>query len=161
MSDSLHPHGLYSLWSSSDQDTRVGSISLLQGIFPTQGWNPDILRCKPILYQLSHKGSPRILEWVAYPFSSRFSWPKNQTEVYCIASGFFISWAIREAQTPQNKIQNSGNKDFLCEYGYLCFKIHNLVLSDQNEIRFYINNKRKIYWTTWKCHFIAYKKDEC
>ena len=47
----------------------MGSLSLLQGIFPTQGLNPDILHCRWILYQLSHKGSPRILEWVAYPFS--------------------------------------------------------------------------------------------
>ena len=45
------------------------SGSLLQRIFPTQGWNPGLLHCRWILYQLSHKGSPRILEWVAYPFS--------------------------------------------------------------------------------------------
>ena len=35
--------------------TRVGSLSLLQGIFPTQGSNPDLLHCRQILYQLSHK----------------------------------------------------------------------------------------------------------
>ena len=35
----------------------------------TQGSNPGLLHCRQILYQLSHKGSPRILEWVAYPFS--------------------------------------------------------------------------------------------
>ena len=46
----------------------VGSLSLLQGIFPTQGSNPGLLHCRWILYQLSHKGSPRILEWVAHPF---------------------------------------------------------------------------------------------
>ena len=40
MSDSLHPHGLYSPWNSLDQNTEVGSLSLLQGIFPTQGLNP-------------------------------------------------------------------------------------------------------------------------
>ena len=51
--------------------SRVGSLSLLQGIFPMQGWNPGLLLCRRILYQLSHKGNPRILEWVAYPFSSR------------------------------------------------------------------------------------------
>ena len=44
------------------------SLSLLQGIFPTQGSNPVLLHCRRILYQLSHKGSPEILEWVAYPF---------------------------------------------------------------------------------------------
>ena len=44
-----------------------------------------------------HKGSPRILEWVAYPFSSGSSWPRNWTGISCIAGGFFTNWAIREA----------------------------------------------------------------
>ena len=35
-----------------------GYLSLLQGIFPTQGSNPGLLHCRWILYQLSHKGSP-------------------------------------------------------------------------------------------------------
>ena len=70
MSDSLRPHGLYSPWNSPGQNTGVGSLSLLQGNFPTQGLNPGLPHCWQVLYQLSHKGSPRILEWVAYPFSS-------------------------------------------------------------------------------------------
>ena len=45
----------------------------IQRIFSTQESNPGLSPCKRILYQLSHKGSPRILEWVAYPFSSRSS----------------------------------------------------------------------------------------
>ena len=45
----------------------VGSLSLLQEILPTQGSNPGLPCCGQILYQLSHRGSPRILEWVAYP----------------------------------------------------------------------------------------------
>ena len=63
------------------KNTGVGSLSLLQVIFPTQGSNPDLPYCRRILYQLSHKGSPRILEGVAYPFSSRSSWPRNQPGV--------------------------------------------------------------------------------
>ena len=47
------------------------AFPLLQGIFPIQGWNPGLLHCRQILYQLSHKGSTRILRWVAYPFSHR------------------------------------------------------------------------------------------
>ena len=40
-----------------------------RGIFPTQGSNPSFLHCRQMLYQLSHRGSPRILEKVAYiPF---------------------------------------------------------------------------------------------
>jgi len=73
VSDSLQPHRLYSPWNSPGQNTGVGSLSLLQGIFPAQGSNPGLPHCRQILYQLSHKGSPRILEWVAFPFSSRSS----------------------------------------------------------------------------------------
>ena len=58
VSNSLWPHGLCSPWNSPGHDTGVGSLSLLQGIFPTQGSNPGLLQCKQILYQLSHKGSP-------------------------------------------------------------------------------------------------------
>jgi len=53
----LWPHGLYSLWKSPGQNTGVGSLFLLQGIFPTQGSNPGVQHCRQILYQLSHKGS--------------------------------------------------------------------------------------------------------
>ena len=94
MSDSLQPHGLYSPWNSPGQNTGVRSLFLLQGIFPTERPNPGLPHCKRILYQLSHKGSPRILEWVAYPFSSRSSQPRNRTRVSCIAGGFFTNWAI-------------------------------------------------------------------
>ena len=38
----LRPHGLYSPWNSPGQNTGVGSLSLLQGIFPTQGPNPGL-----------------------------------------------------------------------------------------------------------------------
>ena len=55
------------------KNTGVGSLSLLQGIFQTHGLNPGLPHCRQILYQLSHKGNPRILEWVAYLFTSRFS----------------------------------------------------------------------------------------
>ena len=67
LSDSLQPHRLYSPWNSPGQNTGVGRLSLLQGIFPTQGQNPGLLHCRWILYQLSHKEIPRILEQVAYP----------------------------------------------------------------------------------------------
>ena len=39
----------------------------------------------------------RVLEWVAFPFSSGLSQPRNQTQVSCIAGGFFTNWAMREA----------------------------------------------------------------
>ena len=48
----------YSPWNSPGQNTRVGSLSILQGIYPTQGSNPGLWHCRRILYQLSHQGSP-------------------------------------------------------------------------------------------------------
>ena len=83
--------------NSPGQNTGVG-ISLLQGFLATQGLNPGLPHCRWILYQLSHKGSLSIMEWVAYPFSSGSSQPRKQTRVSCIAGRFFTNWAIREAQ---------------------------------------------------------------
>ena len=97
LSDSLQPQGLYSPWNSPGQNTGMGSLSLLQGILPTQGLNPGLLHCRQILYQLSQQGSPRILEWVVHPFSSGSSQPKNQTGVSCTAGEFFTNWATRKA----------------------------------------------------------------
>ena len=57
--DSLPPLGLYSPWNFLGQNTGVGSLSLPQGIFPTQGSNPGMLHCRWILYQLSHKRRPQ------------------------------------------------------------------------------------------------------
>ena len=98
-SDSLQPHGLYSPWNCPGQNIGVGSHYLLQGIFPTQGLNPGFLHSRGILYLLSHQGSPRILECIAYPFFRGHSQPRNWTGVSCIAGGFFTSWATREAHT--------------------------------------------------------------
>ena len=65
------------------KNTGVGSLSLLQGIFPPQGSNPGLLHCRWILYQLNHKecipntllmvsfdpyNGPRIFEWLLDPF---------------------------------------------------------------------------------------------
>ena len=55
VSDSLRVHGLYSPWNSQGQNTAVGSLSLLQGVFPTQGSNPGLPHYRQILYRLSHK----------------------------------------------------------------------------------------------------------
>ena len=100
VSNSLQPHKLYSPWNSPGQNIGVGSLSLLQGIFPTQGSNPGLPtegsnpglpHCRQILYQLSHQGSPRVPDGVAYPFSSRSSQPRNRTGISCIAGAFFTN----------------------------------------------------------------------
>ena len=69
MSSSLQPHGL----EFSRPEYGVGSFSLLQGIFPTQGSNPGLLHCRRILYQLSHKGAMA-------PHSSTLAWRIPWTE---------------------------------------------------------------------------------
>ena len=97
MSDSLQSRRLYSPWNSPGQNAGVSNRSLLQGIFPTVGSNPGLLPCRQILYQLSHQGSPRILEWAAYPFCRGSAWPRNWPGVSCIAGGFFTRWATRKA----------------------------------------------------------------
>ena len=73
------------------KNTGVGSLPLPQGIFLIQELNRGLLHCRWILHQLSHKGSTRILEWVAYPFSRGSSLPRNGTGVSCIAGGFFTN----------------------------------------------------------------------
>ena len=71
------PCTIYSPWNSPGQKTGALSLSLLQGIFPTLGSNPGLPHCRWILYQLSHKGSPRILEPVACRFSRGSSRTRN------------------------------------------------------------------------------------
>ena len=105
LSDSLWPQGLYSPWNSPGQNTGVGSLSLLEGIFPIQGSNPGLPHCRRIVYQLSHKGRPRIVKWVANPFSRESSQPRNGTRVSCSAGGFFTNWAMREAREHHEKCQ--------------------------------------------------------
>ena len=58
MFDSATPWTVCSPWNSPGQNTGVNSLSLLQGVFPTQESNPGLPHCRQILYQLSHQGSP-------------------------------------------------------------------------------------------------------
>ena len=132
----LRPHG--HPWNFLCQNTGVGNLSLLQGIFQTQGLNRGLPHCRWILYQLSHQGSQRILEWVAYPFSSGTSGlrnrtfpfsrgssqPRDRTQVSSIAGGFFTSWATRETQT-----------------------ILKAVVKEKKSVS---SDNRHIWWSSWK-----------
>ena len=69
MSSSLWPCGLHSPWNSPGQNPGVGSLSVLQRIFPTQGLNSGLLHCRQILYQLSHQGSPFLGQDPTFPVS--------------------------------------------------------------------------------------------
>ena len=90
VSDSLRPHGLYSPWNSPGQNTRVGSLSLLQGIFPTQRLSPDLPHCKQILYQPSHKGSPSSVQWLISSWASEVGGSKQL---------FSEEWDVRHNQS--------------------------------------------------------------
>ena len=54
--------------------------------------------CDPTDYTVHGILLARLLEWVAFPFSMGSSQPRYQTQVSCIAGGFFTSWATREVQ---------------------------------------------------------------
>ena len=92
MFDFLLSHGLYSPWNSPGQNTGVGSLSLLQGIFPTHGLNPSHLHCRWILfffffcrwilYQLSHKGIPAIV--IGRKVAHEKLLPKYKSSARCI-----------------------------------------------------------------------------
>ena len=105
MSNSLQLHGLYRLPGSSahgdspGKNTVVGCHVLFQGIFPIQGSNPGLPHCRWILYYLSHQGKPRILEWVAYPFSKGSSQLRNWTGVSGIEYKFFTSLSYEGTQS--------------------------------------------------------------
>ena len=65
------PWTIYSPCISPGQNTGVGSHSILQGIFPTQGSNPGLSHCRQILYQFRHKGSP--IAYFTYSIILNFS----------------------------------------------------------------------------------------
>ena len=117
MSDSLPPHGLYNPWSSPGQNTGVGSPSLLQGIFPTQGSNPGLLHCRQILYYLSHEGSPSYISYMnvkllscvwlfAIPFayharlSMEFSGKSARVGCHFLLQGIFLIQGLNPGLPP-------------------------------------------------------------
>ena len=90
VSDSLRPHGLYSPWNSPGQNTGVGSLSLLKGIFPTQGSNPGFLHCRWIPYQLSYQESP--------------IWNKNTYQIIVLIC-WYVSQYIKEVHISDCKTE--------------------------------------------------------
>ena len=85
------------------KSTRGGSLSLLQGIFPTQRWNQDLLHCRWILYQLSYQGSPSHTcpSYYIQISSDHFSFPENFSAVasLAISFSFFLKNYFKNPQT--------------------------------------------------------------
>ena len=97
MSECLQSLGLYSPWNSPGQNTGVGSCSLLQGIFPTQGLNPCFAHCRRIIYQLSHQGSPMLIRLCSKSF--KLSVSSTWTEHFQIHK-----LDLEKAEEPENKL---------------------------------------------------------
>ena len=111
MSTSLQPHGLYSSWNSPGQNTGVGRLSLLQGLIPTQGWNPGFPHCRQILYQLS-QGRRRDRIAGESPLTWRWNWVWNseegiRLEAFIIDGRWEGLWCQAE-NLEFNKINNKG-----------------------------------------------------
>ena len=70
--------------------------------------------CNPMDYTVHGILQARILEWIAFPFSRGPSQPRDQSQVSCIAGGFFTSWAIREAWSKTDSHFLSGESILLC-----------------------------------------------
>ena len=87
------PGGLQSFGSQSRWQLKLLSI------FLTQGWNPGLLCCRWILYQLSHRETGEY--WSGYTIASGVDLPNPgmvpRTSFSCIAGRFFTNWPIREA----------------------------------------------------------------
>ena len=98
------PPGSFVHGDSPGKNTGVGCQALFQGIFPTQGSNPGLLHGRQIHYHQSHQGSPRILEWLSYPFSRGSSPPRNRTWISCIAGRFLTSWATNSLLTAEEDV---------------------------------------------------------
>ena len=98
VSDSLRPHGLYSPWNSPGQNTGLGSLSVLQGIFPTQ------VSCLAGGFFTSWATREAQEYWSGYPFSSGSSRPRNWTGESHIIGRIFTSWAIRDASRTHRAI---------------------------------------------------------
>ena len=95
VSNSLRPHGLYSPWNSPGQNTGVGSLSFLQGIFPTQGSNPGFPHYRQILYQLSHKERSALEDYLIFKKSPwRAGYPESNVQSGSDAQSMLLYMAL-------------------------------------------------------------------
>ena len=101
MSESLWSHGLYRPWNSPGQNTGVGSLFLLPGIFPTPGSKPGLPCCRRILYQLSHKGSPKGVVSEKLISEQRFEGGEGESHT-CVWSLDF-GWSLLEGQGAEGR----------------------------------------------------------
>ena len=115
-----HCRGFCTSWATREaQEYWSGQPVPSPGDLPTQG-SPRSRALQGILYQLSHQGSPRILEWAACSSSRGSSRPRHRTRASCIAGGFFTSWATREPQQFGSLYQKPLNRAALKQLFWMC-----------------------------------------
>ena len=105
-------------WNSPGQNTGVGSLSLLQWIFPTQGSNPGLSHCRQILYQLSHKGSPLMV---------CITWKNQREEVFFNIDQCRPSCISQDKSDNGKPIQNKQTKLSSTHQSYISCLYHKLV----------------------------------
>ena len=75
--------------------------------------------CSPLAHSAHQNSSvhgilqARILEWVAIPFSKGSSQPRDQTQVSCLAGGFFTIWATSEAQLDNTLVSKGQSRHWM------------------------------------------------
>ena len=118
MSNSLQPYGLYSPWGSPGQTTSAGSLSLLQGIFPTQGSNPGLLHCRQILHRVSHQGSPEASETAHFHISWPFGYSPLRTfkplPIFCWVIKTILSSLLAVGKAYRGHLQCRGKEEWYC-----------------------------------------------
>ena len=114
---------IYSPWNSPDQNTGVGSLSLLQRIFPTQGSNPGLLHCRQILYQLSHRETQKYWNGQPIPSPADLSNPGIQP---ALQVEFILDVKCKTKQDSEGFVALPN-----CENPYLFF--HSLILTMNKE----------------------------
>ena len=103
-----------------------------------------------LLYSLSHQGSPRILERVAYPFSRGSFWPRNWTGVSCIADGSLTSWTTREGQNKKKKCKIISKTEAIKKGKEGCCIMTRINIEDITLVNIYTPNKKSTYIYKWR-----------
>ena len=119
------------------------AVSLLQGTFAIHGSNPGLPHHRQILYHMSHEGSPRILEWVAYPFCRGPSCPRNWTKVSCTE-------ADPSPSEPWGKSKNTGTGSLSLLQGIFLTQESNRGLLHCRWILYQLSYQRSPYVTLTK-----------
>ena len=121
VSNPLRSHGLY-IFSSLDQNTGVHYHSLLQGIFPSQGWNPGLPHCGRILYCVSHQGSPNTTSWLI--FTECWQSVKNFLSWRAYIHMHISQWLIHSYHYSQMGFSHMCKVCDRCSCVYTCVHIH-------------------------------------